>query len=288
MTRVAFDRLSREEPDFQLSPSRSAKDAAGVLARHEAETAALDRDPSLRVLRDLAYGAGPRQRMDLCLPARRGGPAPCLAFIHGGFWQEGSKAGSGFAARTFAEAGWAHAALGYTLTPEARLRDIVAEIGAALSHLRRIATDHGIDPARIVLAGHSAGGHLATAVLAGMAGRQAAQTLAGVVAISGVFDLAPVAASCVNDLARLDPAEIAELSPLLHRPLRDVPLHLLIGADEPAAFQAQTDALEAAWAPRLSRLTVHRAPGCDHFDILDRLADPAAPPLAEIRRMAAG
>jgi arylformamidase len=287
MTRVAFEHLSREELDFQLSPSRSAKDAGGVLARHEAETAALESDPAVTVQCDLAYGPKPRQRIDLCRPRALTGPVSCLVFIHGGFWQEGSKAGAGFAARAFAEAGWAHAALGYTLTPEARLRDIVAEIGAALCHLRRIAPKHGIDPSRIVLAGHSAGGHLATAVLAGLAGDAAAEALAGAVAISGVFDLAPVAASYVNDLARIDAAEIADLSPLLHRPVRDVPLHLLIGADEPAAFHAQTDALEAAWAPYLSRLTVHRAPGCDHFDILEQMAAPGAPTVAEIRRMAA-
>lgn len=275
---VRFEHLSRAELDAELSPSRSAKDPWGTLARHERETAALDGDPALHVERDHVYGPRPRNRFDLVrarTPTPR--PAPCLVFLHGGFWQEGSKSGSGFAARTFANVGWVHISAGYTLCPDATLADIIAEIGALMRHLTTNATQLGIDPMRIVIAGHSAGGHLAAAILAGLAGDDAARQVAGIVAVSGVFDLAPIAASYVNDLARIASADIDRLSPLRHTPRRDIPVHLIIGADEPDAFQRQTAALRQAWAPHLTQLSLDLVSGRDHFDILEHLAAPTTP-----------
>ena len=283
--RVAYAHLGRDPLDLQLSPSRSAKDAVGVLQRHERETARLWGDPALETVRDIAYGPaadglGERARLDVVRPAGEG-PFPCLAFLHGGFWQEGSKAGSGFASESLAGQGWATALIGYTLTPQARLSEIVAEIAQAVIHLHDNAADLKIDPPRIVLAGHSAGGHLAAAMLAGLGGDSAADAVSGAILVSGVYDLAPVAASYVNDLARIEPDEIDALSPLLYPPVRDVPVRLLIGADEPDVFQRQTDALHAAWAGYLSDMTLQRVAGRDHFDILDELADEAGAAFAE-------
>jgi len=283
--RVPYTRLSRAELDQQLSPSRSAKDFMAVLNRHEAETAALDGAGDLARWRDVAYGPAPRQRYDVTA-APEGEGRPCLAFVHGGFWQEGSKAWSGFAARALAGAGWAHVGIGYTLAPEATLAQIVAEIAAALTHLRAHAGDYGIDRDRIVLAGHSAGAHLAAAILAGLGGEELPGALAGYVLISGVYDLAPVAASYVNDKLGLSPGEAERLSPLLYWPAADRPVHLLIGADEPEAFRRQSDALALLWGRELSRISLARCPGRDHFDVLDELARPGSESWARLQRMA--
>lgn len=273
---VPFAHLSRADLDAQLSPSQSAKDPWGVLARHDAATSALDTRADLRVRRDIVYGPRARARLDVVTPVA-GGPWPCLVWIHGGFWQEGSKAGSCYAAPALAAAGWATAGVGYTLTPDVRVRDIVGEVAAAVGLLARDASALGLDSRGLVLGGHSAGAHLAAAVLTGGAGDDAAAALAGAVLVSGVYDLAPVAASVVNDRAGLDAAEIADLSPLFVRPVVDVPVHLLVGADEPHAFRAQSQALCAAWAAALGHLTFHAAPGRDHFDVLDELTEPTSP-----------
>ena len=281
---LPFRHLSKSELDHQLFPRGTAKDATGTLARFEADTAALDGAPGLVVTRDLPYGARERERFDLAVPMGANG-CPCLVFIHGGFWQRNSKAGSGFAARALAAAGWATAAVGYTLAPEVRVRDIVAEIGEAIRAIRRAAPDHGIDANRLILSGHSAGGHLTAAVLAGMAGADAAAGLAGAIPISGVYDLAPVAASYVNDKAQMDEAEVAEISPLFARPIVDVPVHIVVGDDESDAFRQQSLALLAAWSPHLSRVTYAAPPGRDHFDVLDELADPASPTFRALMEM---
>ena len=276
--RVPFNDLSPETLDFQLSPSKSAKDFMTVLERHSAATAALVTGPALQVTRDVAYGADPMQAMDITRPVGKQN-MPALVFIHGGFWQEGSKDWSGFAAQEMAAQGWAHIGLGYRLAPAARLRDIVRDIATGLAFLRLHATQYGIDPTRIVVAGHSAGAQLTAAIMAGQAGQAAADSLAGAVLISGVYDLAPIAASYVNDAAAIDAAEIADLSPLYQVPVRDIPVSVLIGADEPDAFQRQTDALVTKWGPLLSDITCRRVAGRDHFDILDELTPASLPSL---------
>lgn len=276
MPSVPFAHLTREALDQQLSPSRSAKDPWGVLARHEAVTAALAHAGGLTIWRDVAYTERPGARVDLFVPA--GDDAhPCVAYFHGGFWQEGRKEGSGFAAPLLAEHGRALAAVGYTLAPEARLREIVAEAAAAVLRLQHEAASFGLDPTRLVVAGHSAGAHLAAALIAGQGGEAAATAIAGAVLVSGVFDLAPVAASYVNDRVRMDADEIRDFSPLAAAPVRDVPVHVVVGADEPELFARQSSALVEAWQPRLSRLTTHRASHRDHFDVLDELTDPSSP-----------
>ncbi|HEY2618177.1 MAG TPA: alpha/beta hydrolase [Acetobacteraceae bacterium] len=120
---------------------------------------------------------------------RRGGShrrnsAPCLVYIHGGYWQRNSKdmftnLVGGPHAR-----GWAAALPVYTLAPDATLTDIVAEIRAALSWLIEHGPAYGIT-GPIVLSGWSEGGHL-TAMYLGHAGVVAGLT------ISGVFELGPI------------------------------------------------------------------------------------------------
>ncbi len=285
--RVPYARLSRAELDRQLSPSRSAKDFEAVLSRHAAETAALAGAADLAHWSDVAYGPGARQNYDVTAP-RTGVKRPCLVFIHGGFWQEGSKDWSGFAARAYARAGWAHVGVGYTLAPEARLEQIVEEVAEALRHLRDHAADYGIDPDRIVLAGHSAGAHLVAAILAGLGGEDLPGALAGYVLISGVYDLAPVAASYVNEAVGLSPGEVERLSPLLYWPAADRPVHLVVGADEPEAFGRQSDALAALWGRKLRRISLARCPGRDHFDVLDELGREGSETWVRIQRMGQG
>ena len=87
----------------------------------------------------------------------------------------------------------------------------------------------------------------------------------------------------MNDLARISDPEVAALSLLHARPVKDIPIHMLIGADEPAAFQEQTQYLRAAWAD--ARVTVDTPRGRDHFDVLDELIDPASPTFRQIVKM---
>lgn len=278
--------LSRAERDFQLSPSRSAKDAAGFLLQMVTRTEQLAEDADIWSRRDVAYGSHPAARLDVFAPKSVSEAArPALVFIHGGFWQEGDKSVSGFAARTFVLEGWNWVSVGYALAPDATLTEICLQAADAVEYVKTNAMELGIDPSRIVLSGHSAGGHLAAAVLADIMGRGAHDAVAGVVLISGVFELAPIAASYVNDLVQMSGEEVDHLSPLRTQPKRDVPVHVLIGADEPEAFHTHSETLCALWADHLTTVTKDIAVGRDHFDVLDELTDTGSATWTALRAM---
>jgi arylformamidase len=122
--------------------------------------------------------------------------------------------------------------------------------------------------------------------VAGFAGAEAANTVAGAVLISGVYELAPIAASYVNDVVGMDADDVAKLSPMRAKPMRDIPTQILIGSDESDAFQWQSNTLHDLWSPHVSRLTLLRPTGRDHFDILDELTDPTSPSFTSILEMA--
>ncbi|MDX1401520.1 MAG: alpha/beta hydrolase, partial [Kiloniellales bacterium] len=115
--------------------------------------------------RDLAYGPEPSQVLDLFLPSHlAGSAAPLLFFVHGGYWQALDKSDFAFIAPAFLAKGIAFASVNYTLAPAARVKDIVLEVRRAWEWIGDHTQELGIDPARIVVCGHSAGGHLAAMI----------------------------------------------------------------------------------------------------------------------------
>lgn len=114
----------------------------------------------------IAYGAHPLQEIDFYAPQTAEAPAPLIVFVHGGAWAGGDKADSTGSAkiRHYTEAGYALASINYRLLPEVDIEDQAADVAAAIAALRDNAAALNVDPARIVVMGHSAGAHLAALV----------------------------------------------------------------------------------------------------------------------------
>src|SRR3954469_4170970 len=127
----------------------------------DASASALDRSPAMR---ELAYGEGAGERLDV-FPARRAG-SPVLVYIHGGYWRALGKRDQSFVAPPFVDAGAMVVLPGYALCPAVSIDHIVLQLVRALGWVHRHAHEFGGDAQRIVVAGHSAGGHLATMLLA--------------------------------------------------------------------------------------------------------------------------
>lgn len=231
---------------------------------------------------DTAYGSGARQVYDW-YPARGADAAvaPVLVFIHGGYWQARDK-------RDFCCVGAGALAAGlhvvmaeYTLAPQARVPDMVAEMGMLLDALWKhpvLGAGGGRGP-RIVLSGHSAGGHLA-------AMHRAHAAVAGVLAISGLFDLEPIRRGALNDALGLDAAQVGACSPQ-SRVGKGVATVLAAGGAELAELRRQSreyfDALRGAGEP-VRLLEIAQA---NHMSILAQLEDSEGALLAEALALAA-
>ncbi len=225
---------------------------------------------------DLAYGAAPAETLDL-FPVPGDGPAPLLAFIHGGYWQALDKSDYSYMAPAFTEAGIAFASLNYGLAPDTAIGTMIDQTRRALAWLYRNAADLGIDAARIVVAGHSAGGHLAAMALStdwpALDSALPATLLAGGCAISGVYDLEPVRLSYHNKILHIAAGQAAPWSPLHCLPAAAPPLLLAVGSEETKEFLRQHAEYAAAWQARGLPLQEVDMTGLHHFSAVDALAD---------------
>jgi acetyl esterase/lipase len=228
---------------------------------------------------DLPYGSGPRQRLDVFPCGRHG--APSLVYIHGGYWQMNDKEPYAFVGEALLPAGFNLVLVEYTLAPAARMDEIVAEIRAALAWTVEHAAELGGDPARVFVAGHSAGGHLTAMAMHD-------RRVAGGVAISGIFDLEPIRLNYLNDKLGLDRDEAARNSPLLHLPERAAPLVVTVGLGELPELIRQSEEYAKAWLGRGLPGRYLPLPGHDHFSILEELARPDGAILAALGNLAAG
>ena len=112
--------------------------------------------------------------LDLYAPAPEAGSGAAIVYLHGGGWAVGSRRRFGRAFLSWsptpldrlAQAGFVVATVDYRLSGEARFPAQLHDVKAAIRWLRANAACLGVDPAKVVVWGESAGGHLA--VLAGL------------------------------------------------------------------------------------------------------------------------
>jgi arylformamidase len=223
---------------------------------------------------DLRYGPGAAHRLDLFVPPRDRGPdaPPLLVYIHGGYWQELSKDDSSFAATDCVRQRIAFAALDYTLAPAATVAQMVDECRSALAWLHANAAELGFDPKRIVVAGSSAGAHLAA--MTAIASEGDARVSAAIL-VSGVYEVEPLVGTSINDALALDARAARAISPAL-LPLAGFPPSIVCwGAIETAEFKRQGREFAARLQAAGTACRVFEVPERNHFDVVLDLADPA-------------
>ncbi|WP_220808291.1 alpha/beta hydrolase [Noviherbaspirillum aridicola] len=226
-------------------------------------------------LYDLAYGEAAGERLDF-FPASRG-DAPLLVFIHGGWWRSLDKSDFSFVAPGFVRAGFNVALTNYTLAPEASIAEIVRQQLRALAWLYRNAEKYDFDPDRIVVAGHSAGAHLASMMMAAhwqvYGDDLPADLVKGGILMSGIYDLEPVRhAQFVNVDLGLAEEDIAPLSPAFMPRPHPAPFLTAVGEQESDEFQRQRRLIADHWKDGHQRAVP--LPGHNHLTICDAFADP--------------
>jgi arylformamidase len=247
-----------------------------IFARWERDAAAYraEAEREGRAELGLAYGATPRQRIDLFQPA--GGRSGSLAlFIHGGYWRSLDPSQFSHLAKGLNERGVTVAIAGYDLCPQVQVAEIIAEMRQACLYLwRRFGR-------KIMVYGHSAGGHLAACLLAtdwpALAPDTPRDLVPAACAISGLFDLTPLTGIAINQDLRLTDAHAREASPLFWPAPSGYVLEAWCGGLESQEFRRQNRIIAEAWGRAGVAATAMEIPDANHFTVLDPLTDPADP-----------
>lgn len=212
---------------------------------------------------DLAYRPGTRTAWDLYPAADPG--APCLVFIHGGYWWKNRRQDFACLAAGVAAHGWSVAIPGYDLAPAVSVSEIAAQIRAALDWLQEHGGAHGI-AGRVIVSGWSAGGHLAAMALDH-------PLIAAGIGISGVYELGPLRDTNLNEYLRLSDDDLTQASPL-RLPVVDKEFAIAYGAAElPALIHSSRD-FHAHRAARQAPGVLLPVADADHFTIIAQLHEP--------------
>ena len=221
----------------------------------------------------IAYGRSSRERIDIFWPAA-GRAAPIALFIHGGYWRSlDPSAFSHLAAGPNAH-GIALALVGYDLCPAVTMETIIEQVQAASRHLFR---RHG---SRMVASGHSAGGHLSACLVATDWKKFGADLPGDLVpaglSISGLFGLAPLMRTSMNQDLRIDAENVERISPLGWNVARGREFDAWVGGDESSEFLRHSREIADVWARKGVATRYVELPSANHFTVLDPLADPSS------------
>jgi arylformamidase len=230
------------------------------------------------------YGTSERQAYDY-FPGNDPHPgAPLAVFIHGGYWRSLSPAMHSWAARGLNAHGISVAVPGYDLCPNVTIADIITQTRQALLALWR---KH---KKRMLVTGHSAGGHLAACMTATEWHSVSKEPPTDLVpfgySISGVFDFMPLLQISQNADLRLDEKSAKDVSPLTWTLPPQRSLDAVVGADESSEFLRQSKIIAEDWAKKGAVTRYEAVPGTNHFTVVDALADPNSAMTARVARLA--
>lgn len=231
----------------------------------------------------LSYGDTPRQVIDLFF-STAGEAAPLAIFVHGGWWRSLDASMFSQMARGLNAQGVTVAVAGYDLCPNVAIADIIEQVRRACLFMWQRYNRP------MLLVGHSAGGHLASAMVAtdwpALYPKAPADLVPAGYAISGVFDLAPLVGISVNQDLKLDAAAARDVSPL-YWPIRPGRVFdAVCGGLESDEFKRQSHTLAGTWGKAGATTRSGEIAGTNHFTVIDALADPQSAMTARVAELA--
>ena len=231
----------------------------------------------------LKYGSSPRQTIDLFKP--RGADTGKLAlFIHGGYWRSLEPASFSQMARGMNARGVTVAVSGYDLCPQVSIGDIVRQTQAACLFLWKRLNR------RIMVSGHSAGGHLVACMVAtdwkALDASAPADLVPAGYAVSGLYDLGVLLHLSGNAEFKLDAAEARRISPLFWPVARGRVLDAVVGGAESSEFLRQSRIVADGWREQGAETRYEALPGMNHFTACDPMTDPDSAMTARLVELA--
>ena len=190
-----------------------------------------------------------------------------------------AKSDQTFIAKPFLKAGAAFCAIEYDLIPNVKMSDIVTQCRRAITWIFFNAKKFNIDTNKIFLSGHSAGGHLVSILMStdwSLILDRNYRPFKGGCAVSGLFELEPVQLCYVQDILNLSDSDVLEFSPIRFEQVPKEPLIIAVGSDESSEFIRQSFDFSNSWSERGALCSYFKVAGCNHFNILNTLADPSS------------
>ncbi|HSA80738.1 MAG TPA: alpha/beta hydrolase [Geminicoccaceae bacterium] len=237
---------------------------------------ALVPDGGYRVEGDLAYGALPRQRLDVYVPDGLAGPAPVAVFFYGGRWESGNKEQFRFVGQALAARGFITVIPDYRRYPEVRFPTFVEDGAAAVAWVGRNIGRFGGDPAQVHLMGHSAGAHIAALLALDRRYFAAAGTESDIIqsfiGLAGPYDFLPLTSATLKRIFAAD--DMAETQPITFADGNAPPALLLHGENDGTVLPANSERLAAALAAAGNRVEIKLYPNLDHVALVAALAAP--------------
>ncbi|MBR0657086.1 alpha/beta hydrolase [Plastoroseomonas arctica] len=237
---------------------------------------------------DRAYAPGPRGGVDLYWPQSPAPGTPILVFFYGGNWRTGDRADYRFAGEAFAGRGYITAVPDYRVFPEGRFPRFVQDGAAAVAGIRALVAAQGL-PADgpLILAGHSAGAHLAMLLALDPRWLAAAGLprcgVSAVLGLAGPYDFLPIEAPDVRAVFA-DAADLRDTQPITFASADDPPAVLLHGTGDTVVRSANSERLAQALRSAGGTASLRLYPGAGHSEIVAALAAPlrgVAPVLAD-------
>lgn len=235
---------------------------------------------------DISYGPDARNLYDFfpASDAPAAGEAPLAVYIHGGYWMRGDRRNQSHFARGLNGRGIALAMPSYRLCPAVSVMDVVGDLRALMAALWvRFGQ-------KIFVVGHSAGGHLTSAMVAtdwaALDGNLPRDLISGAFAVSGVYDLTPLVGLEVAEPIQLT-ADVAEAASTITWPLprTDVPMAAAVGLSETPVFIDQTRRMCEAWTAKGLNVELIEVADANHFTVVEPLSDPDSAMTSKIAEM---
>lgn len=269
--------------DAQYNPSLALSDPAQPLRHYQAQAQrARAQCPGMQTL---AYGPTRAETLDI-FPAAQAN-APVLVFIHGGYWRALHSQDFSGVALGLQPLGITTVLINYALCPTVGIDEITRQTRAALAWTLRNIAQHGGDPQRIAISGHSAGAHLAAMALQTAWQRDydlPDNPFRSALLFSGLYDLAPLRYSYLQPALQLDDGTIQRNSPAYAVRPCSTPLWITWGAQESPEFARQSQTFEHAWRSAGNTAECHPTPEADHFSVIHGLENPRSPQCQWIAR----
>ena len=222
------------------------------------------------IKRDIAYGADPRQKLDIYIPDHMSAPGPVMLFIYGGSWDSGSKDIYKFLGQAFASKGIVTVVADYRLYPQVKYPVFVRDTALAFKFVHDNIANYGGDTERIFLAGHSAGAYNVVMLDSDLhylkdVGADPSW-IRGVIGMAGPYDFLPLTDPKLIDIFGGD--RVAATQPINYIDGKRAPMLLAYGTEDDTVAPKNSINMAAKLRSVGSEVVLKAYPGVGHIGLI--------------------